>query len=71
MEAINIPGHWGIQGMRERATRLGARLELINRASGGAEVRLTIPALVAYESRARRPSWRPFRRKPASLDRQQ
>ena len=71
MESINIPGHWGIQGMRERATRLGARLELINRASGGAEVRLSIPALVAYEGRARRPGWRPFRRKPALLDPQQ
>jgi signal transduction histidine kinase/ligand-binding sensor domain-containing protein len=68
MESINIPGHWGIQGMRERATRLGARLELINRTSGGAEVRLTIPAAVAYAGRAKRPGWRPFRRKPALLD---
>lgn len=69
LAALNIPGHWGIQGMRERATRIGARLELINRANGGAEVRLSVPASVAYEVEAKRLRWRPFPRKRGLLDR--
>jgi signal transduction histidine kinase len=69
LEKVNIPGHWGIQGMRERAERLGARLELVNRANGGAEVRLTLPASVAYESQAERLRWRPFQRLAGFLDR--
>lgn len=68
LETANIPGHWGIQGMRERANRLGARLELSDRPGGGTEVRLTILASVAYEGRANRASWRQFRRRLALLD---
>ncbi len=41
-------GHWGIQGMRERALRIGARLELWSRPGGGTEVELTVPAATAY-----------------------
>ena len=41
-------GHWGIQGMRERALRIGARLELWSRPDGGTEVELTVPAATAY-----------------------
>lgn len=69
LESVNIPGHWGVQGMRERAQRLGARIELLNRANGGAEVRLTLPAAVAYEGGARHPRWRPFLRKTGRWDR--
>lgn len=41
-------GHWGIQGMRERALRIGARLEIWSRPGAGTEVDLTVPAATAY-----------------------
>ncbi|WP_255326599.1 sensor histidine kinase [Sphingobium sp. EM0848] len=41
-------GHYGLVGMRERAARLGATLSLLDRETAGTEVRLIIPARVAY-----------------------
>jgi two-component system sensor histidine kinase UhpB len=38
-----MPGN-GIRGMRERAILVGAKLRMANTSSGGAEVRLTVPA---------------------------
>ncbi|HEY8149701.1 MAG TPA: two-component regulator propeller domain-containing protein [Vicinamibacteria bacterium] len=40
--------HWGLQGMRERALRIGARLEIWSRPGAGTEVELTVPAATAY-----------------------
>jgi len=40
-------GHWGLQGMRERATRIGAVLE-ISSSAAGTEVQLSIPSRVAF-----------------------
>jgi signal transduction histidine kinase len=53
--------HWGLQGMRERAKRIGAELELWSRPGAGTEVELTIPAATAYRDfRARaRARWLP------------
>jgi signal transduction histidine kinase len=42
-------GHWGLQGMRERATQLGARLEVWSERGAGTEVELIIPAKIAYD----------------------
>jgi nitrate/nitrite-specific signal transduction histidine kinase len=42
------PGHWGLPVMRERAERIGARLELFSRRSAGTELMLTVPARIAY-----------------------
>ena len=36
-------GHWGLIAMRERATRIGARLKILSRPTHGTEVRLYIP----------------------------
>jgi signal transduction histidine kinase/ligand-binding sensor domain-containing protein len=41
-------GHWGLQGMRERAEQMGGRLSLWSERKAGTEVELTIPASVAY-----------------------
>jgi signal transduction histidine kinase len=41
--------HWGIQGMRERAERIGARLRLLSRVALGTEVELCVPGQVAFE----------------------
>ena len=40
-------GHWGLVGMRERAARIGAVLELGNRDQGGAFLRLTLSTMYA------------------------
>lgn len=47
------PGHFGVPGMRERAALIGARLEFVDAADGGARVVLTIPAALAYDEEHR------------------
>jgi ligand-binding sensor domain-containing protein len=42
-------GHWGLSGMRERAERIGARLEVWSRAAAGTEVALVVPNHVAFQ----------------------
>jgi len=42
-------GHWGLQGMRERAERIGAGLRLWSRVALGTEVELRVPGCVAFE----------------------
>jgi signal transduction histidine kinase len=44
------PGHWGLQGMRERAESFGARLEVWSERGAGTEIQLSVPARVAYMS---------------------
>jgi signal transduction histidine kinase len=56
-EAGDRPGHWGLKGMRERAQKIGAHLEIWSRPGSGTEMELTIPAAVAYEKRAPRFGW--------------
>jgi len=41
-------GHWGLPGMRERARRIGASLEMWSRPGAGTEVQLIVPASKAY-----------------------
>ena len=42
--------HWGLRGMRERADRIGAKLELWSRPEFGTEVDLMVPAATAYRA---------------------
>jgi len=42
-------GHWGLQGMRERAERIGARLRILSRVALGTEVELCVPGQIAFE----------------------
>ena len=42
-------GHWGLPGMYERAEGMGARLDIWSEVGAGAEVRLRVPAAIAYE----------------------
>ena len=42
-------GHWGVQGMRERAERIGARLHLWSSGAIGTEVELCVPGRIAFE----------------------
>jgi len=54
------PGHWGMPGVHERAREIGSRLEFWSEAGAGTEIRLTIPAAIAYEKR-RTGNHKPFR----------
>ena len=42
-------GHWGLAGMRERATRIGGLLKISSSATAGTEVQLSIPNAVAFQ----------------------
>lgn len=48
------PGHWGLQGMRERAGAIGGNLDIWSDIGSGTEIELTLPASVAYDERASR-----------------
>jgi len=60
-------GHWGLQGMRERAQRIGAELEVYGRPDSGTEVELTLPASKAYQSRQVGKNWY-WRRNSLKID---
>jgi signal transduction histidine kinase/ligand-binding sensor domain-containing protein len=47
-------GHWGLQGMRERAKLLGGQLEVWSELDSGTEIQLSIPASIAYLTSAPR-----------------
>ena len=47
--------HWGLPGMRERAERIGARLQVWSRAGSGTEVELAVPGKIAFADHA--PGW--------------
>lgn len=50
LDAGGMPGHFGLIGIRERANKLGANLEIWSRSGAGTEVDLRVPAHVAYKS---------------------
>jgi signal transduction histidine kinase len=43
-------GHWGLAGMRERATKIGRQLKILTSPTAGTEVQLSIPSRIASES---------------------
>src|SRR2546423_10472403 len=49
-------GHYGLQGMRERAVRIGGKLTVISSASSGTEIKLTVPGGMIFRKTM------PFRR---------
>jgi signal transduction histidine kinase len=42
-------GHWGLAGMRERATRIGGILNISSSATAGTEVQLSVPGALAFQ----------------------
>jgi signal transduction histidine kinase len=63
LSAQSREGHYGLPGMRERATLIGGKLTIWSEVDAGTEVELRVPADIAYVS-ARRASW--FSRKFAA-----
>jgi len=59
LDPTSHPDHWGVQGMRERARRVGAQFDLWSRPGTGTEIEITIAASVAYLAMPRPPSWWP------------
>jgi signal transduction histidine kinase len=49
LDAGRREGHWGLTGMRERATRIGGLLKISSSATAGTEVQLSIPSSIAFE----------------------
>lgn len=57
LESGSRLGHWGLQGMRERAQHIGGRLEIWSRAGAGTEIELRIPAALAFCERMGHSRW--------------
>jgi signal transduction histidine kinase len=58
------PGYWGLLGMRERATKIRANLDLWSKPGAGTEIELRLPAELAYRKKrrvARGGWWHPSR----------
>ena len=49
LDAGGRAGHWGLQGMNERARKIGGELRFWSRPETGTEVELTVPAATAYQ----------------------
>ncbi len=60
-------GHYGLPGMRERATRIGGKLDVWTETGAGTEVELNIPASIAYRTSPGRTVLGLFRKKAANL----
>jgi signal transduction histidine kinase len=50
-------GHFGLQGMRERVSRIGGNLTIVSSGRAGTEVTIIVPGRVAFRS-PRRSYWR-------------
>lgn len=61
-------GHWGLQGMRERAQQIGAQLEIWSQAGAGTEVDLSIPGSIAYAVSNSRSGFGLFRKRKEAAD---
>ena len=57
------PGHYGVRGMRERATQIGGKLDIWSRAGAGTEIAFSIAASIAYGTSPNRTLLHVFRRK--------
>jgi signal transduction histidine kinase len=42
-------GHFGLQGMRERAVRIGGKLTLVSYPNSGTEIKLVVPGGIIFQ----------------------
>jgi signal transduction histidine kinase/ligand-binding sensor domain-containing protein len=64
--AAGRAGHYGVPGMRERAKRIGGKLDVWTAAGAGTEVELSIPGSIAYRTSPGRGVLGLFRKKAAN-----
>jgi signal transduction histidine kinase len=57
LESGGKPDHWGMSGMRERATKIGGQLEIWSRPDAGTEVELSVTGSKAYRTSKSRSAW--------------
>ena len=57
LESGGKPDHWGMSGMRERATKIGGQMQIWSRPEAGTEVELSVPGSKAYRSYRSRSAW--------------
>jgi signal transduction histidine kinase len=66
-----VPEHFGLRGMRERAARIAASLDIESTPGHGTKIRLVVPGRIAYAAgAARRGAWRSFKACWSRLHRQ-
>lgn len=51
--ALGKDEHFGLQGMRERAARIGGKLTLVSSANSGTEITLVIPGGIVFQKESR------------------
>jgi nitrate/nitrite-specific signal transduction histidine kinase len=56
LSSHGLEGHYGLRGMRERATLIQGKLAVWSEVDQGREVELRVPASAAYTI-DRKPSW--------------
>jgi ligand-binding sensor domain-containing protein/signal transduction histidine kinase len=56
-------GHWGMIGMRERASQIGAKLEMWSKPGAGTELDLSVPGRIAYDRLKNKGSLRGLRKR--------
>jgi signal transduction histidine kinase len=62
LEVAHGSGGWGMPGMFERASKIGARVEVWSRHGLGTEIEVRVPAVIAYRSTAHASRWQWLRR---------
>jgi len=67
MVAEGRTGHFGVPGMRERAKRIGGRVDVWTGEGAGAEIELSIPGSIAYGTSGGRGVLARFRKKAAHV----
>jgi signal transduction histidine kinase len=70
LEGGGRPDHFGLQGMRERANKIGARLQFWSRPETGTEVELIVPGATAYQAARAKSKRSLFRRSSEVEDKQ-
>lgn len=50
-------GHWGLPGMRERAEKIGGRLNVLSGVNAGTEIELSVPGVLAFQDRSAGRFW--------------
>jgi signal transduction histidine kinase len=62
---LQVDGHFGLPGMRERAAIVKGRLDVRGAIGGGTQIELCVPATIAYRAPDRTSWWSRLRRGPS------
>jgi ligand-binding sensor domain-containing protein/signal transduction histidine kinase len=58
LTAGGVTGHYGLQGMRERVSKIGGHMELWSRPGAGTEIDIRVPGAIAYRQAESTTRWR-------------